>query len=224
VGVVLEVLMKRALTIAVGSLLLSSCQHVGNQKTENEVGAKTALSSSLGDRSASGEAVAGGDELVWPGHEAAESDGIMIGVANTLDLWRSLAQYKNTYLKSWRDELNGEAESESDIVDAFNELAYAITGPNGFWRKTLPKRWLGCPSDPDQEACKLLTKHAGRLAQWDKIQKKIEKLSPKQAKRFLKRNRRRLQGYIEMYVPDAINDAALRKTGFFRDRLSEAFK
>jgi hypothetical protein len=88
----------------------------------------------------------------------------------------------------------------------------------------LPNRWLGCKSDPEQPACKRLKELDGELSKWDKLQKRIDKLSPGKAKRFLSKNKKRLCGYIATYVPETPSDAAMRKTGFFKKKLATAFK
>ncbi len=138
-------------------------------------------------------------------------------------VWQKLGEYKGTvFLKQWRENLSGDPGSATDIVDAFNELAYAVTGPAGFWRKTVPNQWLGCVENAETEPCKKVTEMQKELGQWDKIQDAISKLAPEKAAAFLSRNSSRMLAYMDTYVPTEPSMTAIKTTPFYKKHLAAA--
>lgn len=139
-------------------------------------------------------------------------------------VWTQLGSFQDTHLKAWKDALAaGESDSASDVLDAFNELAYTVTGPAGFWRKTLPTQWLGCAANADTDACVALAAAGPDLAKWDAFQAKISTLgSERAAARFLKKNEKRIATYIATYVPVRFSASDIRETGFFKTKLATA--
>ena len=168
-------------------------------------------------------------EVEWPVAGVAPSESTDVaafgrgsGNAGVLKIWRRLATYGGTYLKSWRDLLDASAPPPAnELVDAFNELALAVTGPTGFWRKTLPARWLGCETETHSEPCRKLGELQPDLAQWDNVQKEIEQLAPERAAHFLARNEARILAYLDMYVPAEPNAEAMAKTPFYQKHLAK---
>ncbi len=171
------------------------------------------------------------DELVWPMDQtllaaaapAAGQESKAFGIGgggNAVNgIWKKLEGYQSSYLKTWADALAEPPASATEVVDAFNELAFAVTGPQGFWRNTLPKKWLGCENDPESEPCQKLSAEVPKLRKWDKIQAKLSKMSAGKAARFLGRNQGRIMAYFDNYVPQEPSGAAMKDTGFYKDNL-----
>jgi len=139
-----------------------------------------------------------------------------------LTLWRRLSKYSGTFLKAWRQSLEAaDMPTAGDVVDAFNELALAVTGPTGFWRKTVPNRWLGCDAMAESAPCKKVASLQKELEQWDAIQKQIENLEADQANQFLARNEARITLYLDTYVPAEPSADAMKSTPFYKKNLAE---
>ncbi len=171
------------------------------------------------------------DDLVWPmdaqliaavdtpkGDGEAKEFGVGGGKA-VAHVWAKMATYDSSYLKRWSDVLHQEPSSPAEVVDAFNELAFAVTGPKGFWRDTLPNSWLGCQNNPESEPCLKLKEAEPELQKWDKIQAKLSKMSDRKAKRFLSRNEARMMAYFDNYVPSDPSASAMKETGFYKTHL-----
>ncbi len=171
-------------------------------------------------------------ELVWPmdqqllaANTASAGDGerMAFGVGGSgnpvATVWKKLGSYQTTYLRTWSDAFSQPPGSATEVVDAFNELAFAVTGPQGFWRNTLPRKWLGCQNDPDSEPCTRLKDALPKLQQWDKVQAKMSKMSAGKATRFLGRNQKRMMTYFDNYVPTEPSGSAMKETGFYKDNL-----
>lgn len=171
-----------------------------------------------------------GGELDWPmsGAEAMPTVGASaFGRTGTPGqgsqaIWKRLSSYSGSFLRSWRQALEADdAPPPNDIVDAFNELAFAVTGPTGFWRKTVPGRWLGCESTPDSAPCKKVQELNKDLEQWDQIQKQIESLAPDKSAVFLARNEARILLYLDTYVPTEPSSEAMKATPFYQKNLAQ---
>lgn len=141
-----------------------------------------------------------------------------LGGNGTAEVWAQLGTYQASYLKTWKGAF-GDSGSANDVVDAFNELAFAVTGPTGFWRDTLPKKWLGCENNQESEPCVQLGKALPELEKWDSVQKKLSNMSEKKAAKFLNRNRTRMLTYFEHYVPQDTSASAMKATGFYKAHL-----
>lgn len=172
------------------------------------------------------------DELLWPidtqfvvrvaGGGEQQEMAFGGGASNALaNVWSKLGDYRGSYLRTWSQALSETGASATDAVDAFNELAFAVTGPTGFWRDTLPKKWLGCENDPESAPCAQLTSKLPDLKQWDKIQAKLGKMSETRARRFLGRNEVRVMAYFEHYVPDQPSESGMKATAFYRENLAD---
>lgn len=173
------------------------------------------------------------DELVWemdPKLLAAassvakapgETEAFGVGRADKAvsAVWTKLGTYQGPYLKNWSGAFDQEAGSPTEVVDAFNELAFSVTGPTGFWRKTLPNQWLGCRNHADSAPCQKLVKATGELQKWDKVQKKLSKMSSGKARHFLSKNQRQIMAYFDNYVPSEINASSMKATAFYKKHL-----
>ena len=141
------------------------------------------------------------------------------GGSNTLGLWKRLGNYGDEYLRAWKSSLADPDPAPRDVLDAFNELAYAVTGPRGFWRDTVPNKWLGCASDAGAPACKTLT--ANDWASWDKLQEEIGNVPSGQEAAFIAKNGKRMMAYLDTYVPEAPSMSGMKQTAFFKAELAE---
>ncbi len=139
--------------------------------------------------------------------------------ADVLELWTVLGRYRRTYLAAWSEKLAGPPASAMDALDAFHELMAQITGPGGFWRKTVPQQWFGCVDAPGSEQCKRLTKANEEMAIWDDYQKRMAGQKGAAAKAWLKSHKPRMLAYCERFVPVTPNMSAAESTGFYVDKL-----
>ena len=137
-------------------------------------------------------------------------------------LWADLSSYEGSFLKSYRGAFDNEKPEPMEVLEAFNELGFAVTGHGGFWRKTVRDQWLGCQRNGETKACKNLEKAFGELGDWDAFQEKISKVSDKGAKRFLARNHRKMRAYLTRYVPAEKSATSMETTGFYKSHLADA--
>lgn len=166
--------------------------------------------------------VAGG--VVFVVSEGAETNGHATGASSTAgDLWSRMGNYQESYLGAWRSELDKDvsAVSPQDVLDAWSELAYGVTGQRGFWRKTVPNEWLGCGNGEATPACEALSQAEPEFADWDRFQERLGTTSEGSARRFLARNGRKMMDYLDRYVPERPTPSAMRETAFFDDQLKE---
>ena len=155
--------------------------------------------------------------------QPVDPEGQAVGQGSGGDrVWQRLSAYEGTLLKSWRGAFDNVQTDPMDVLDAFNEVAFATTGPAGFWRRTVPARWLGCSFEAASAPCRALSAAGEEFARWDDLQARISALEPHQARRFLARNSRDMLAYLDRYVPAKATAPAMRETPFFADRLAEA--
>ncbi len=138
---------------------------------------------------------------------------------DVVELWSVLGRYRRTYLAAWSEKLAGPPPSAMDALDAFHELMAQITGPSGFWRKTLPQQWFGCVDAPGSEQCKRLTRANEEMAIWDDYQKRLAGQKGAGAKAWLKSHKPRMLAYCERFVPVTPNMSAAEATGYYLDKL-----
>ncbi|MCO4762057.1 MAG: hypothetical protein KC502_11170 [Myxococcales bacterium] len=143
----------------------------------------------------------------------AESD------PDVLAVWKALKPYSGTMLKNWKKALAAPPASAHDVLGAFSELMVQVSGPTGIWRRTVPHEWFGCKAQPKQEQCTKVAKASAEFAPWDRFQRAMERQSPKGARGWLKRNRRRLLAYIERYVPRAPNLTGIQQTPLYIEKV-----
>lgn len=162
--------------------------------------------------------------VVAPGCKKSDApSGNAAGVSKkTTELWQELGKYEGAYLKNWTGAFAEPPGSAMEVLEVFNEVAYAVTGPAGFWRKTVHGQWLGCEANADTEACEALTRALPELEGWDAFQAKIATMSDKQARRFLTKNHDKVMGYLKRYVPQSPSDSAMKETPFFQEHLAPA--
>lgn len=138
-----------------------------------------------------------------------------------MKLWGAMEPAGRSYLRAWSDELADPPEDPMQLVDAFNELAFAVTGPAGLWRKTVPNNFFGCPADPDSPPCRSLKNAATDFKRWDRLQAKLGEVeSPSQARRALKKHGKEMEEYLRTMVPRSEGLEALQGTPFFAKTLA----
>ena len=150
--------------------------------------------------------------------------GAATGQTVVATMWSDLSAYEGSFLSSYRGAFETESPEAMEVLEAFNELGYAVTGHGGFWRKTVRDQWLGCEINTETAACKQLEQALGELADWDQFQEKVANVSDAGAKRFLARNHRKMRSYLNRYVPAAKSATSMEETGFFKSHLAAAMK
>lgn len=155
--------------------------------------------------------------------QGSDPTGAAKGVDPANQLWERLSVFERSHLKAWKGTFD-ETPEAMEVLDAFNELGFAVTGPAGFWRQTVPNNWLGCQQAGDSAPCKQLAKGSAEFASWDAMQEKIGTLEPREAKRYLARNHKKLAAYLDRYVPESPSASGMESTAFFQEHLQDALK
>ncbi len=108
-----------------------------------------------------------------------------------------------------------------ELVNAFNELAYNITGPGGLWRKTVPDKYFGCVSNEHMPICKKFKQVNETFTKWDKLQEQMLDIGDNRAaKKFLKQHQKEIEDYLRLYVPTDESFSAVQATPFFSENLA----
>ncbi len=144
----------------------------------------------------------------------AKAPGLAAGAKAHLALWARLRDYPR-FMGAWKAQ-------PTEVVDAFLELATQITGPSGFWRKTVPNKWLGCEANGETEPCQKVAGMKAELAQWDPLIDKLQKLEPEQAQKFIQKNLGKMLAYVDTYVPVTDDPEGAKATPFFAKHLATA--
>ena len=150
--------------------------------------------------------------------------GQATGQSSSAALWSDLSTYEASFLKNYRGAFEGETPDAIEVLEAFNELGFAVTGHGGFWRKTVRDQWLGCEMNGETAPCKSLSKALGELADWDAFQEKASNVSDSGAKRFLARNHRKMRSYLTRYVPTEKSAQGMEATGFYKSHLAASMQ
>ncbi len=138
-----------------------------------------------------------------------------------LKLWHALEPTGPLYLREWSAELADPPDDPLQLAEAFNELAYAVTGPTGLWRKTVPNEMFGCKADPDTPVCQRLVEVATSFARWDRLQERLAKLdNPTEARRVLRQEAPALEEYVRTLVPRERGLEGLQATPFFAEHVA----
>ena len=151
--------------------------------------------------------------------------GAATGQSVSATMWSDLSTYEKSFLKSYRGAFDVTSPEPIEVLEAFNELGFAVTGHGGFWRKKVHDQWLGCQANGEAAACKKLSQAVSEFEEWDAFQEKISKVSENGAKRFLARNHRKMRSYLNRFVPKGEPSmSSMEQTGFFKSQLAEAMK
>ncbi|MBD91104.1 MAG: hypothetical protein CL940_12275 [Deltaproteobacteria bacterium] len=153
-----------------------------------------------------------------------EPAGLATGSTKAQTVWNHMEPYTNSYLKAYDGAFDEQPPTPIDVLEAFNELGYSVTGPGGFWRTTVPNQWMGCQVNGELPACHALKSLEPELKKWDAFQEKINGLSPKQASRFLAANHKKMVRYLKTYVPAAKSETGMKATALYTKKLASAFE
>lgn len=162
--------------------------------------------------------------------QQGEPTGQAVG-KRTSPVWAALGEHAEMWLPNWSDALAEPPTSPLDVVEAWNELAYAVTGKTGFWRKQVAGEWLGCGGDLGEALDEDLDDDEGapcagfaaleqELASWDKLQAQARDLEERRARAFLRRHEKKMLEYMKRYVPAEPSASAMRTTGAFNQHLA----
>ena len=174
--------------------------------------------------------------LIWMGLIAVvsgatyvlyNSDGELAGHATGANsakeqVWTELSQFEDVYLKEWGETFAEGKPSAIDVLEAFNEIGFAVTGQGGLWRNKVPNQWLGCKSDSESAPCKAILSHEKAFEEWDEFQNDISTLNERKARRFLARNKGKILDYLATYVPRGKTNEEIESTPFFSDSVKPA--
>jgi len=165
--------------------------------------------------------------LNWPPTGAGKATGSAIkprpakGLQKAL--WEDLARYEEDYLDAYAEYFETKPDEPMELLFAFNELAYNMTGPGGLWRKTVPDKYFGCAAHDHLPICRKFKEMHKGFSKWDSMQEQINNLDNKrQAQKFLKANGEELQQYIKLFVPEDESFSAVQATPFFSENLASA--
>ena len=136
-------------------------------------------------------------------------------------MWKRLSVYQDSYLKRWKRVFEGGGPPKPvDVIDAFNTLAYQMTGPDGFWRKEVPVLWLRCNDNPDSPSCSKLKENNEAFSELDAFQEKIARTEPMRAGSFLLANIDKMSTYLDTYVLPTPNQAGMKATKYYQTNLN----
>ena len=131
-------------------------------------------------------------------------------------VWNELASHEDTYLAAYADYFQQGDTDALDLLAAFNELAFQVTGAGGLWRDTVPNKYFGCQMNDDFKICVELKKAEEVFAKWDAFQTQASEVdSSHQAARFIIRHGAEMEEYLRTFVPANESLSAVQETPFF---------
>ena len=133
-----------------------------------------------------------------------------------MKLWKHLMKFRGSYLSRWEPVFASGKHTACDVIDAFNDLAWAMTGPDGIWRTQAPNEWLECADKQDDPLCTKLNNHLAKFLEWDDFQESITRLEPGRAAPFFVENHDKFYEYVDLYVLKTPTPEAMRRTKFYR--------
>ncbi len=138
---------------------------------------------------------------------------------DVLELWRALGRYEKSFLKHWADRLVGAPGSAAEALEAMGELMTQVSGPTGLWRRTVPQEWFGCADNPGSAQCTKLATANEEFAAWDRFAEQMARQKGSGAKGWLKRNKSRMMGYMDRYVPSVASLSGLQGTPLYAEKV-----
>jgi hypothetical protein len=152
----------------------------------------------------------GPEPAVVPGDRMGPMDA---GDPAVNDVVAKLLPFESTYLRHWKDKLHAVPVEPLDAVGATLELMAQV---DKFWKITVPMEWLGCKSDPRNEACVAHSKLLKDLRRVDDLRHDMERLDRSPAAlSWLRKNSNRVAVYLDTFVPTETSDSAMRATPFW---------
>ena len=136
-------------------------------------------------------------------------------------IWDRLKSYEKTYIARWGSVFRLERRYASDLIDCWNDLAYATSGPDGLWRTTVPSVWLNCIKKPEQKVCQNLKAHEAVFMEWDVFQERVSRTEPRRGGSFLLEHIDDIEQHMDTYVMETPTPEAMMKTKFYREILAK---
>jgi hypothetical protein len=163
----------------------------------------------------------------YPPAPAGKATGSIVkpGKADVMQqkLWDELAKQEDNYLDSYAEYFESRPDEPMELLNAFNEVAYNITGHGGLWRKTVPDKYFGCANNEHMPICKKFKQELNSFSKWDKFQDQMNDVgSNREAKKFIKQHHKELEEYLRYYVPVDESFSAVQATPFFSENLASA--
>ncbi len=165
--------------------------------------------------------------LNWPPTPSGQATGSSIRPGSDAALqnamWEALAAHESTYLKAYSEQFQARPDDPLEVLAAFNELAYNVTGRGGLWRKTVPDKYFGCAANEELPICGQFRKLEPELSKWDGLQEQMMSIeSPKEARKFLREHGREMEEYLKTYVPQDESFTAVQATPWFSRNLASS--
>jgi len=136
-------------------------------------------------------------------------------------LWKAMAAHEQTYLNAYAEHFRTMPEDPIELLFAFNELVYAVTGYGGLWRKTVPEKYFGCANNEYIPMCQGFKQLQLDFRKWDSLQEEIMAIqTERQARRFLEAHGKELHEYIRKFVPRDQSFSAIAETPIYSDLLA----
>ena len=152
--------------------------------------------------------------------ELDKAQGALLNEKKAVKLWKHLMRYRGTYLTRWEPVFASGKHTTCDVIDAFNDVAWQTTGPDGVWRTRIPQDWLECANQQEDPICENLNNHLGKFLEWDDFQESITRLEPGRAAPFFVKNHDKFYEYLDLYVLKTDTPEAMRRTKFYRFMLA----
>ncbi|MFH1530570.1 MAG: hypothetical protein ABIK09_07535 [Pseudomonadota bacterium] len=138
-------------------------------------------------------------------------------------VWNELASHEDTYLTAYADYFQEGDTDALELLSAFNELAFQVTGEGGLWRDTVPNKYFGCQANDDFEICVELRRAEETFAKWDAFQRQASELdSGFQATKFIVRHGDEMREYLRTFVPANESLSAVQNTPFFAQNFAHS--
>lgn len=134
-------------------------------------------------------------------------------------VWERLGEHRGDFLTNWRDGLGRPPDDELTVLEALGELMVQVTGPAGFWQRTVRSEWFGCLADPAQDQCKKLDAAIAKFGAWERLRKQVGKQSEATAKGFLRAHLQRIESYFDELVPRQPNLTGMQQTLLYMKKL-----
>ena len=155
------------------------------------------------------------------GHATGHMQAGMETAAIQQSLVSALQKFQEPFLSDAGISLNGLQEDPLKLIQAFDKLMYAVTGPSGFWRAYVPQKYFGCSANHTMAVCKQFERLELSFLPWETFHIQVAGItSPDEARMFLQQNGSKFKGYLVYFVPGDRSLSAVKETPFFQERLA----
>ena len=136
-------------------------------------------------------------------------------------MWTELERFDSSYLEAYSELLSEKPDDPVELLNAWSEVVYRVTGHGGFWRDTVPNKYFGCKVMDHKKICRELGRLEASFRKWDTLQNDIQSLeTPRQARRFLRLHKDEMHDYLHRYVPPKENLTSAMETPLFKESLA----